>query len=446
MDGRTQPLPRWAICLLVLLLLLPALPLQAADDAGRVTVIRASRIITGTGEILEPGEVVYEDGKISLVGNQLEYPENARIIDARGQTLMAGMILARSSHGLSTLSRNGIHCDWSPMRQVNEIEMPWSEFLEAGFVAASLVPGGSGFPGHAVVVNTAPESADRILKDVAFLPLNGRTSSGLYASIDKAFGSARGEIEKVEKAREKWDKEQEEAKKKAEEESGKKDAEAAEEKKKGGEAKDDKPEEFTPPEMDPAVVELVKILQEKEDALPIVFDAGTPGLILHFDAAMANVKELKDRDPMGIFILPGSRNGAFHQVIELLAERKATVLIPPGLSAFPDTYTRISIPVALSRAGCTLVTIPRTDNPEGMRSIPGMLAELVRYGLTREVAIASVTSEPARLLGLGDRMGTVEAGKEPHFVLFDADPLEPGAKVMKTIIAGEVVWDREDNR
>lgn len=75
-----------------------------------------------------------------------------------------------------------------------------------------------------------------------------------------------------------------------------------------------------------------------------------------------------------------------------------------------------------------------------------MLAELVRYGLTREVAIASVTSEPARLLGLGDRMGTVEAGKEPHFVLFDADPLEPGAKVMKTIIAGEVVWDREDNR
>ena len=161
MDGRTQPLPRWAICLLVLLL--PALPLQAADDADRVTVIRASRIITGTGEILEPGEVVYEDGKISLVGNQLEYPENARIIDARGQTLMAGMILARSSHGLSTLSRNGIHCDWSPLRQLNEMEMPWSEFLEAGFVAASLVPSGSGFPGHAVVVNTAPESADRIL-------------------------------------------------------------------------------------------------------------------------------------------------------------------------------------------------------------------------------------------------------------------------------------------
>ncbi|MEE2857329.1 MAG: amidohydrolase family protein [Planctomycetota bacterium] len=431
---------------MVLLVALPTLPAQATDDADRVTVIRASRVITGTGEILEPGEVVFEDGKISLVGNQLEYPKNARIIDARGQTLMAGMILARSRHGLSNLSRNGIHCDWSPLRQLNDQEMPWAEFLEAGIVAASLVPAGSGFPGHAVVVNTAPESTDRILNESAFLPLNGRTSSGLYASIDKAFGGARGEIEKVEKAREQWDKEQEEAKKKAEEESGKKDGEAAEEKKKDGEAKDDKPKEFTPPEMNPSVVELVKILQEKDDALPIVFDASTPGLILHFDAAMADVKELKDRDPLGIFILPGTRNGAFHQVVEMLAERKATVLIPPGLSALPDTYTRISIPVALSRAGCTLVTIPRTDNPEGMRNIPGMLAELVRYGLSREAALASVTTEPARLLGLGDRMGTVEAGKEPHFVLFDADPLEPGARVMKTIIAGEVVWDREDNR
>ncbi len=446
MAARIPLLPRAAICLLVWMILLPILPVQATDDAASVTVIRASRVITGTGEVLEPGEVVFEDGKISLVGNQLEYPKNARIIEARGQTLMAGMILARSSHGLSTLSRNGINCDWSPLRQLNDQEMPWSEFLEAGIVAASLVPAGSGFPGHAVVVNTAPESTDRILKDSAFLPLNGRTSSGLYASIDKAFSGARDEIEKVKKAREQWDKEQEEAKKKAEEESEKKDGEAAEEKKKDGEAKDDKPKEFTPPEMSPSLVELVKILQEKDDALPIIFDAGTPGLILHFDAAIAGVKELKDRDPMGIFILPGTRNGAFHQVVDLLAERKATVLVPPGLSALPDTYTRISIPVALSRAGCTLVTIPRTDNPEGMRSIPGMLAELVRYGLTREVALASVTTEPARLLGLGDRMGTVEAGKEPHFVIFDADPLEPGAKVMKTIIAGEVVWDREDNR
>ncbi|MFL2858955.1 MAG: hypothetical protein ACJ0DK_11200 [Planctomycetota bacterium] len=56
----------------------------------RVTVIRAGSVITGTGETISPGEVVIEDGKITLIGNQLEIPDNAKIIEARNQTLMAG--------------------------------------------------------------------------------------------------------------------------------------------------------------------------------------------------------------------------------------------------------------------------------------------------------------------------------------------------------------------
>ena len=433
--------------LLLILLVQPLTLIGAPDDSQRVTVIRAGRVITGTGEVLEPGEVVIVEGKISLVGNQLEYPKNARLIDAPGQTLMAGMILARSSHGLQSLSKNGTNCNWSPLRQLNEELMPWDDFLEAGFVAASLVPAGSGFPGHAVVVKTTPESSDRVIKAAAYLPLNGRSPTGIYSSVGKGFDAARGEIEKVKKAREKWDKEQQEAKKKAEEEEAKKkDGDAAATEQKSDKPEDEKPKEFEPPQMNPAVIELVKILEEKDDALPIVFFAQNPGLILHLDSAISSVKELKDRDPLSIFILPGSRTGAFHQVVELLTERKATVLVPPALSAFPDTYTRIYIPVVLARGGCSLVTLPATDNLAGMRGVPAKLAELVRYGLSREDALASVTLEPARLLGLDDRMGTVEEGKEPHFVLFDTDPLEPGARVMKTIIAGEVVWDREDRR
>ena len=441
-----RPLIRF---LLLVLLWQPLALFVASDDVQRVTVIRASRVITGTGEVLEPGEVVIDEGKITLVGNQLEYPKNSRIIDAPGQTLMAGMILARSSHGLQSLSKNGTNCNLSPLRQLNEELMPWEDFLEAGFVAASLVPSGSGFPGHAVVVKTTPDDSDRILKAAAYLPLNGRSPRGIYTSVGKGFDVARGEIEKVKKAREKWDQEQEAAKKKEQEEAKKDAGDAAAGDKKSDKpatekADDGKPKEFQPPEMNPAVIALVKILEEKEDALPIVFSAQTPGLILHLDSAIASVKELKDRDPLSIFQLPESRTGAFHEVVELLTERKATVLVPPALSAFPDTYSRIHIPVVLARGGCTVITLPATDNFAGMRGVPAKLAELVRYGLSREAALASVTLEAARLLGLDDRMGTIEEGKEPHFVLFDADPLEPGARVMKTIIAGKVVWDRED--
>lgn len=411
---------------------------EAYDQPERVTVVRAARVITGTGEILSPGEVVIDEGKITLVGTQLEIPDNARIIEARGQTLMAGMILARTRHGLQSLSRNGTFCDWSPLSQLVEDEMPWEDFLETGFVAAALVPSGSGFPGHSVVVDTAPESHNRILKDGAYLPLNGLSTTGLYGTISRSFDSARGEIEKVKKAREQWDKEQEEAKKKAEEEA-KKDQGKSEDK-----AKKEPPKEFEPPAMNPSLVPLVDILKEEKAALPIVFDVRTPGLVLHFVEAMSQVEEFKERDPMGVFILPGASNGAFHEVIEKLGERKATVMIPPRLSAFPDTYNRINVPVALSRAGCTIVSLPLADNVSSMRALPGMLAELVRFGLSEEDAISSVTLQPAKVLGLDDRMGTVEAGKDAHFVLFDSDPLVPGARVMKTIIGGEVVWDRED--
>ncbi len=433
-----------ALLLLVSVAAVPGFtpPLQADED--RVIVIRAGRVITGTGEILEPGEVIVEDGKITLVGNQLEFPSNADVIEAGNQTLMAGMILAKSTYGLAPISRNGTHCDWSPLRQLRESEMPWEDFLESGFVATTLIPSGSGFPGHAVVVHTAQESTDRVLKEAAYLPLSGRSSSGIYSSVDKAFGAARGEIEKVKKAREKWDKEQEEAKKKAEEEAKKKpDDSAAEDPKK--DAKKPEKKEFTAPPMNPAVLELVKIIEEKSDALPIVFEASTPGLILHLDSALSKVDELKDRDPLDSFVLSTSR-GVFHEVIDLLSEREATLLMPSGLSALPDTYTRIHMPVTFSRSGCKLVTLPRSDNFAGMQEIPGKLAEMVRYGLSAEQAIASVTAEPARFLGLEKEMGTVEPGKQAHLVLFDADPLQPGARVMKTIIAGEVVWDREDRR
>lgn len=427
-------LPATVWILLASLVAAPAV-CQAQRASEPVIVIRASRVITGTGETLAPGEVVIDDGKISLVGNQLEVPENAQVIDARGQTLMAGMILASTKHGLQRLSRNGTNCDFTPMSQLIDEEMPWQDFLEAGFVAVALVPSGSGFPGRTVVVSTDPDNSDRILKDGAYLPVNG---GSLYSTFSRSFDAARGEIEKVKKAREKWDKEQEEAKKKAEEEAKKDDGEKKDDEKK------EPPKEFKPPAMNPSLVPLVKILEEKEDALPIMYSARTPGLVLHLDEAISQVKELKDRDPITLFQLPGASNGAFHEVVDLLGEREATVVMPPRLSALPDTYVRFSLPAALSRAGCKLVSIPINDDAASMRALPRMVAELVRFGVSEEDAIASVTLQAAKLLGIEDRMGTVEAGKEPHFVLFDSDPLVPGARVMKTIIGGKVVWDRED--
>jgi imidazolonepropionase-like amidohydrolase len=60
-------------------------------------------------------------------------------------------------------------------------------------------------------------------------------------------------------------------------------------------------------------------------------------------------------------------------------------------------------------------------------------------GLGFDDALAAITREPARLLGIDDRVGTLETGKDGDLVLFDGDPFEYTTHVCAVVIEGEVV-------
>lgn len=62
-------------------------------------------------------------------------------------------------------------------------------------------------------------------------------------------------------------------------------------------------------------------------------------------------------------------------------------------------------------------------------------------GLSRSQALAAVTSNAAGILGIDDRVGTLEAGKDADLVLFDGDPFEYATHVCAVFVAGEVVSD-----
>jgi imidazolonepropionase-like amidohydrolase len=61
------------------------------------------------------------------------------------------------------------------------------------------------------------------------------------------------------------------------------------------------------------------------------------------------------------------------------------------------------------------------------------------YGLTFEQALATVTIDAARILGIDDRVGSLQAGRHGDIVLFDGDPFEYTSKVCAVIIEGQVV-------
>jgi len=60
-------------------------------------------------------------------------------------------------------------------------------------------------------------------------------------------------------------------------------------------------------------------------------------------------------------------------------------------------------------------------------------------GLTFDEALAAATLDAARLLGIADRVGSLEPGKDGDVVLYDGDPFEYTSHVVGVVIQGEVV-------
>ena len=62
-------------------------------------------------------------------------------------------------------------------------------------------------------------------------------------------------------------------------------------------------------------------------------------------------------------------------------------------------------------------------------------------GLPYEAGLEAITMEPARLLGMDDRTGSISKGKDADLVLFNGDPYEYQSKVCHVIIDGVVEKD-----
>ena len=68
---------------------------QDADEEEFV-VVKAGRVITMAGPELQDVDILLVDGKIRLVGKDLSYPRTAKVIDARREVIMPGMIHPRT--------------------------------------------------------------------------------------------------------------------------------------------------------------------------------------------------------------------------------------------------------------------------------------------------------------------------------------------------------------
>ena len=98
----------------------------------------------------------------------------------------------------------------------------------------------------------------------------------------------------------------------------------------------------------------------------------------------------------------------------------------------------------LTEAGAKVVFIPRGDTPTSFESWREHVAEVVAWGLDAETALRAITLEPAALLGIDDRVGSIEAGKQANMVFLSGDPFEVGTRVEAVMLDGEMVFEEEE--
>ena len=125
-----------------------------------------------------------------------------------------------------------------------------------------------------------------------------------------------------------------------------------------------------------------------------------------------------------------------------LAERRMKVNIGPRTYWYdPENGAVAGQAGEWFKRGTTDLSI-NTDAPVvPQEELPLQVAMAVRYGLPQEHALASVTTVPARQIGMADRLGSLEAGKDADFSCFPGDPFDMRNGAILVWVNGRIAYD-----
>src|SRR5262249_52421870 len=130
----------------------------------------------------------------------------------------------------------------------------------------------------------------------------------------------------------------------------------------------------------------------------------------------------------------------FFEVEKELGEKKLRLVMEPTLTLSPNTRRDRNIPAELRAAGARIAFVPRRDTVESHKLWLKDVGELLRAGLDRQSALSAVTLEPASVLGLSERLGSLDKGKDANLVFWNGDPFEPGSQVKAVMLEGAFVF------
>ncbi len=390
------------------------LPAAIASAQEKPLAVVGAHLIPIVGEPIDNGTLIVQGGKIIAVGaaSAVKIPDGAQVIDAKGKTVMPGLVDTHSHiGGIGGADQSGpIQPDVRIYDSVNVRDSGFMRARAGGLTTLNLMPGsGHLLSGQTIYVKI--RKAEKI-DDMFILDTDGRTSGGMKMANgtnplgEPPFPGTRGKSaalmrQQLIKAQEYRDKIRRAA----------------------GDA------EKLPPR-DIGLDALVEVLDGKR--------------IVHHHTHRADdiMTVIRLSQEFGFRVVLHHVSEAWKVADEIAAAKIPCSMIivdSPGgkLEAAELTYNTAPI---LEKAG-VLTAFHTDDWITDSRLWFRMAAFGVRAGMTRKGALEALTINPAKMLDLDKRIGSLEAGKDADFIILSGDPLSVYTHVEQTWIEGQKVFD-----
>lgn len=392
-------------------------------------------MLTGTGARLDGADVLFADGRIEAVGHGLTAPAGARIIDARGRWVTPGLIDVHSHLGVFPSPEIGGLSDGNEATDPVTANV-WAEHsiwpqdpgfqaaLAGGVTTLEILPGSANLiGGRSVVVKNVHAVTYQAMKfpgaPQGLKMACGENPKRVHGRKGRAPTTLMGNVAGYRQA-----------------------FAAAQDYQRQWEAyRRDRLEQKTasPPRRDLNLETLVQVLE------------GQIRVQMHCYRADEMATMLDVADEFGFTIAAFHHAVEAYKIADLLAQRGVCVAMWADWWGFKlEAYDGIPENVAITDAtpgGCALL---HSDSADGIQRLNQEAAKAIAYGtragfdLPPERAICWLTANPARVLGLEDRIGTLAAGRNADVVIWSRDPFSVYALADQVFIDGVLQFDRTD--
>lgn len=377
--------------------------------------IKNAKVLPVTGDPIENGTVLVDGGKIVAVGACVEIPQGAEVIDATGKWVTPGLIDAHTH-----LSVKGEPA-WMPsVSDITEITSPITPSVrcidalnpadwaipvvrEAGFTTVCALPGsGNLVGGQTVVFKTKP--AATVYDMVVDAPVQMKFALGENPRRIHGGQQNKAPLTRLGNA-----------------------------------------------SMLREVLYKARIYADALDAGKAPYDFNLDPLVpvvrgerfcrIHCHRADDIVTAVRICEEYGMkFSIEHATEG--WKILDFLKEKNVTCVVGPldmAADKLETWYTRFETPGLMEKAGINFCLTQ--DSRSATRFLLNHVGMAIARGLSFEAALRGITINAAKLLGIEDKVGSIEAGKNADLAIFDGNPFSSLTLCETTIIDG-VVYNR----